>query len=79
MQTHGFCTLHKIAYNRALDGHCPQCILQGISQPVKQLDFHPRALKPIDDVSGNLLDPITMQVWLQPDFSTAKPVSAASV
>lgn len=56
---HGFCTLHRIAYNRDLDHTCPQCLLAHI-QPADQLDFDVVEQKPLD-ASGNLLDARTLQ------------------
>ncbi len=35
---HGYCPLHKIAYNREFDSTCPQCMLGRILPP-EQLDF----------------------------------------
>jgi hypothetical protein len=39
---HGFCSLHRIAYNRDLDATCPQCLLSGVS--ADQLDYDPEAV-----------------------------------
>jgi len=55
MTRHGFCSLHRIAYDRDLDPTCPQCMLAGIMPP-KQYDFDEVAGKPLDD-SQKLLDP----------------------
>ena len=52
---HGFCGLHKVAYNRELDAYCPQCILGHIF-PTKQYDFDERLQKPVDD-HGAALEP----------------------
>lgn len=35
---HGFCPLHRIAYDRSLDATCPQCTIAHI-QPPEQLDY----------------------------------------
>ena len=58
---HGFCSLHRIAYLRALDATCPQCLLSGVS--ADQLDYDPEAVTvkvatsggPVDD-AGNPID-----------------------
>ena len=52
---HGFCALHRIAYDRDLDATCPQCMLAGILPP-RQYDFDEIQQMPVDG-SGKLLDP----------------------
>lgn len=59
MQTHGFCTLHRIAYDRRLDPVCPQCTLARI-QPADQLEFDPALQKPLDKATGKPLDAFTL-------------------
>lgn len=63
MTQHGFCGLHRIAYNRRMDYGCPQCIVQGVTAPVKQYDFDKDLQQPVD-AQGKPLDPgaITAQV-----------------
>lgn len=56
---HGFCTIHRIGYNRNLDAVCPQCLIQRI-QPAEQLDFDTIAQRPLD-ASGKPLDPRTLK------------------
>lgn len=56
---HGFCTLHRVAYNRELDHTCPQCSLAHISPP-DQLDFDIVRQKPLD-ASGNPLNARTLR------------------
>lgn len=63
---HGFCTLHRIAYNRSLDPTCPQCMLS--HQNVQQLDFDANRTTmiavpsgaPLDD-AGKPLHPATLE------------------
>lgn len=56
---HGFCTLHRCAYNRELDPTCPQCSLQGIP-PSKQLDYDSSRQMPLDD-AGKFVSPRTLK------------------
>ena len=51
---HGFCPTHRIAYNRDLEGSCPQCALQHMSPP-EQLDFDAERNQPVN-AAGALLD-----------------------
>jgi hypothetical protein len=44
---HGFCTLHKIAFDRTLDPICPQCSLARI-EPFKDLDYDVTLKTPLD-------------------------------
>lgn len=76
-ETHGFCTVHRIGYDRRLDAFCPQCVRSG--QSFEQWDFHTGAQKPINPKTNNLHDPQTMREWAAPDQSSAKPVNADSV
>lgn len=55
MTRHGFCPMHRIAYDRNLDATCPQCMLAGILPP-DQLEFDELASKPLS-ASGKLLEP----------------------
>lgn len=48
MTRHGFCSIHRIAYDRNLDPTCPQCLLAHMSPP-KQYDFDELAHTPVDD------------------------------
>ena len=52
---HGYCGLHRIAYDRVLDPHCPQCVIGRIF-PTKQYDFDEQKQKPVDD-SGSVIEP----------------------
>ena len=54
MTRHGFCSMHRIAYDRDNDATCPQCLLSGIYPP-KQYEYDELAQQPLDD-SGKLLD-----------------------
>lgn len=56
---HGFCPLHRIAYNRDLDPVCPQCSMQGIMPP-EQLNYDNGAQMPLD-ASGKRLSPRTLK------------------
>jgi hypothetical protein len=56
---HGFCTVHRITYNRKLDPTCPQCIIQRMP-PGEQLDFNASEQKPVDK-AGTLLDAFTLE------------------
>lgn len=58
--THGFCTIHRIAYDRRLDPICPQCTLARM-QPAEQLEYDQIENKPRDK-SGALLDPFTLEI-----------------
>jgi len=51
---HGFCTLHRIAYNRGYDATCPQCTLAGLS--AEQLDFDPEASQTVKVAVGAPVD-----------------------
>ena len=62
---HGYCTLHRIGYNRQLDPTCPQCTLAGLS--AEQLDYDPEATQTVQvavgaplDASGKPLTPAAM-------------------
>lgn len=55
----GFCTVHRIGYDRRLDPTCPQCSVARMAPP-EQLDYDVVAQKPVDR-SGKLLDPFTME------------------
>lgn len=44
---HGFCSMHRIAYNRDFDAICPQCLHAGIN-PAKQYDYDPSKGTPVD-------------------------------
>jgi len=62
----GFCTLHRIAYNRRYDATCPQCLIAHVNG-AQQLDYGPMQRQvtesvalPIDPASGKPLDPITL-------------------
>ena len=44
---HGFCTLHKVGFNRDLDPICPQCSLAHIV-PFKDLDYDEQLKLPLD-------------------------------
>lgn len=57
--SHGFCKLHRIAYNRDLDPTCPQCSMQGIP-PSEQLDYDNVAQMPLDG-TGKQLSPRTLK------------------
>lgn len=57
--THAFCTVHRIAYNRALDPVCPQCTLARIV-PAQQLVFDTNLQKPLD-AARTPLDPFTLE------------------
>jgi len=64
---HGFCTLHRIGYNRQLDPTCPQCTLAGLQSD--QLDFDPDATQLVQQTVGTPLnaqgkpvDPVTLKV-----------------
>jgi hypothetical protein len=58
---HGFCSLHRIAYLRAFDATCPQCLFSGVT--AEQLDYDPEAVTvkvatqggPVD-AAGNPVD-----------------------
>lgn len=52
---HGFCTLHRIAYNRTLDATCPQCIIAG-HLPADQLDYDPNLTVKRDVAAGGPVD-----------------------
>lgn len=54
MTKHGFCKIHRIAYNRDLDPTCPQCMIAHIV-PGEQLDFDEFQQKPLDS-AGRPLD-----------------------
>jgi hypothetical protein len=54
MLKHGFCSIHRVAYNRDLDATCPQCLLAHMAPP-KQYDFDEIQQKPLDD-SGKPFD-----------------------
>lgn len=63
---HGFCSLHRIAYDRQLDPTCPQCMI-GHVNGAQQLDWEPIVTSaptvsggPIDPASGARLDAITL-------------------
>lgn len=56
---HGFCTLHKIGYNRDMDPTCPQCVIAG-HLPAEQLDFDAKTQRPLS-ASGEQLDKRTLQ------------------
>lgn len=56
---HGFCTVHRIGYDRELDAVCPQCSLAHMA-PAEQLDFDSAKQKPLD-ASGALLNPRTLR------------------
>lgn len=73
--THGFCTLHRIGYDRRLEAMCPQCTLHSVSG--EQWDFHTERQLPIHPTTGNLHDPLTLKEALFPDNSSAKPLKAA--
>jgi len=62
---HGFCTVHRIGYNRTFDATCPQCTLAGLSSP--QLDFDPEATQQVAVTVGAPLD------------ASGKPLSAAAL
>jgi hypothetical protein len=47
MTRHGFCSLHRIGYDRSLDPACPQCVLAG-HLPPKQYDFDSELQSPVD-------------------------------
>jgi len=47
MIRHGFCSLHRIGYNRSLDATCPQCVLAGILPP-RQYDYDSELQAPVD-------------------------------
>ena len=51
---HGFCTKHRIAYNRQLDATCPQCLLSG--GDAEQLDWDPDAEVTVEVVRGAPVD-----------------------
>jgi hypothetical protein len=53
--SHGYCTLHKIAYNRTLDPICPQCSVAHIV-PFKSLDFDTSTQKPLN-AQGEPVEP----------------------
>jgi len=53
LSRHGFCTMHRIAYDRDFDATCPQCLLSGIMPP-KQLEYDEVQQQPLDD-AGKLL------------------------
>lgn len=61
---HGFCTIHRVAYNRAYEAICPQCTLARM-QPGEQLDFDVIEQKP-KDRSGTLLDAFTLEPHSEP-------------
>jgi hypothetical protein len=56
---HGFCGLHKIAYDLDLDATCPQCTLAHISSAT-QYDYDEKKHLPQDD-KGVLLNARTLQ------------------
>jgi len=66
---HGFCSLHRIAYNRTLDPHCPQCLI-GHVQGAAQLDYEPPQAVTTQH-TGGVLDPAT---GAQLDAITLQPV-----
>lgn len=47
MTKHGWCSTHRIAYNRDYDATCPQCILQRMA-PTKQYDYDVDQKTPVD-------------------------------
>jgi len=51
---HGFCTMHRIAYNRKLDATCPQCLLSGVV--ADQLDYDPEAVTVEVSTTGGPVD-----------------------
>lgn len=51
---HGFCSMHRIAYDRDLDPTCPQCMVAGIMPPA-QLEFDELQQMPLSP-TGKLLD-----------------------
>jgi len=55
MKRHGFCSLHRIGYNRSLDATCPQCVLASILPP-KQYDFDEELQMPVD-AAGKPVEP----------------------
>jgi hypothetical protein len=54
-KVHGWCPLHKIAYNRKLDATCPQCLIAGIIPPA-QLDYDPDATVTREVSAGSPVD-----------------------
>lgn len=60
MQSHGFCRIHRIAYNRDFDYTCPQCVLAHVASSDQQLDYDANAQRPLD-ASGAPLDAKTLQ------------------
>ena len=62
---HGFCTLHRIGYNRTLDPTCPQCTMAGLS--AEQLDYDPDATRTVQVAVGAPLD------------SSGKPLTQAAM
>jgi hypothetical protein len=57
--SHGYCTLHKIAFARALDPVCPQCSVSHIV-PFKSLDFDASTQKPLD-AAGKAVEPADIE------------------
>jgi len=51
---HGFCSLHRIAYNRGYDPTCPQCTLAGLQ--ADQLDYDPDATQVVRTTAGAPVD-----------------------
>lgn len=62
---HGFCTLHRIAYNRGLDATCPQCTLAGLK--ADQLDYDPESTQTVTVTAGAPVD------------ASGKPLTAAAL
>lgn len=56
--SHGFCTLHRIAYNGDLDPTCPQCMIGHVAGQ-QQLDYDIVRQAPLD-AAGVLLDKRTL-------------------
>ena len=56
---HGFCTVHRIAYNDELDPTCPQCMIAHVSG-AEQLDFDTQRQKPLA-ADGTPLNPRTLK------------------
>ena len=59
MLDHGFCPLHRIAYNASLDAVCPQCIIAGIMPPA-QLEYDASTQQPVN-AAGKRLNPRTLK------------------
>lgn len=58
---HGFCSLHRIGYNRQYDATCPQCTIAHTQ--AEQLDFDPNLTRTVEvphgapvDAAGNPVD-----------------------